>query len=65
VNTAGGKRETVMLAFDILVQEGYLAPRGERRGYPLYVSVKPYTEAADQLAQHHKVGEPLPALRSV
>jgi hypothetical protein len=65
VTAAGGKKETVLFAFDILVQEGYLAPQGERRGYPLYVSVKPYLETANLLAQHHQDREPLPALRSV
>jgi hypothetical protein len=62
---AGGKKEAALVAFDILVQEGYLATQGERRGHPLYVSVKPYSEAADLLPRHHQGGEPLPALRSV
>jgi hypothetical protein len=62
---AGGKKEMVLLAFDILVQEGYLAAQGERRRYPLYVSAKPYSESADLLARHHHGGEPLPNLRSV
>jgi len=62
---AGGKKETTLLAFDILVQEGYLAAQGKWRGHPLYVSVKPYSEGADLLTQHHHDGEPLPALRSV
>lgn len=65
VKTAGGKRESVLHAFDIMVREGYLAPQGERRGYPLYVSVKPYSESADLLTRRHQGGELLPVLRSV
>lgn len=65
VAAAGGNKATALLAFDILVQEGYLAALPERRRYPLYVSVKPYLESADLPAQHHQGGEPHPALRSV
>lgn len=53
VKVAGGKKETVLLAFDILVQEGYLVAQGDRRGYPLYVSSRPYSEANEFLAQPH------------
>ena len=62
---AGGKKTTALHAFDILVQEGFIAANGERRGRAVYVSVKPYTESADLLTGHHQDGEPLPALRSV
>ena len=65
VTEAGGKKTTVMLAFDLLVQEGHLAAQGQRHGHPLYVSAKPYSEAADLLPRHHPGGEPRPALRSV
>ena len=65
VNEAGGKKATAMLAFDILVQEGYLAVQGDRRGHPLYVSVKPYSELAERLNKHHPDREPLHTLRSV
>ena len=65
VTAAGGKKTSALYAFDLLVAEGYLATRGERCRHPLYVSLKPYSEPADLLAQRHQGGEPLTALRSV
>ena len=65
VAEAGGKKATALLAFGLLVQEGYIAAQGQRHGHPLYVSMKPYSEAADLTVQHHQGGGPLPALRSV
>jgi hypothetical protein len=65
VAAAGGKKQAALHAFDVLVEEGYLAVNSERRGHAVYSSVKPYSESADLLAQHHQGGEPLPALKSV
>ncbi|MCH9728794.1 MAG: hypothetical protein K0U84_03775 [Actinomycetia bacterium] len=36
-----------MRAFDILVRQGYLATHAERRGHPLYVSLKPFSGNTD------------------
>lgn len=65
VRVAGGKKQACMRAFDLLLQEGYLAVHEQRSKGSLFAFVKPFVEADDQLAQHQRCGEPFPMLRSV
>ena len=47
---AGGKKESTLLAVDILHQEGYVSSERGRSGHPVYTSLKPYRAADDPQA---------------
>ena len=44
---AGGKRQSTLLAIDILRSEGYVETTPGQSGHPVYSSVKPYRETDD------------------
>jgi hypothetical protein len=50
---AGGKKQTTLLAVDILYQEGYLTSERGRSGHFVYTSVKPYREQDDPMSDRY------------
>jgi hypothetical protein len=59
---AGGKKQSTLLAVDILFREGYVTTERGRSGHPVYTLLKPYRETDDPLSDRYlNVGN---ALRS-
>ena len=50
---AGGKKQSTLLAIDILRNEGYLETTRGQSGHPVYSSVKPYRETDDPQADRY------------
>ena len=59
---AGGKKQSTLLATDILRREGYLETTPGQSGHPVYSSVKPYRETDDP--QSDRYANPGNALRT-